>query len=166
MKKIVVCALLCLFVAATFAGARDVVESPRSCKACGMDRTVFAHSRMLILYADGTSVGVCSLHCAAEERQLNQEKQIRALMVADYGTKELLDAGRATWVVGGKQPGVMTAQAKWAFARAEDARSFMAENGGRVNSLEQALNAATLEVMAQAAEARAVEQELLREQQQ
>lgn len=165
MKNIVVCLLLFLLVAAPFVGAREVVESPKRCQACGMDRTAFAHSRMLILYADGTSVGVCSLHCAAEERQHNQEKRIGALMVADYGTKELLAAKRATWVVGGKRTGVMTAQAKWAFARAEDAQRFMAENGGRVNSFAQALNAATLEVMAQAAEERAVEQELLREQQ-
>ena len=84
-------------------------------------------------------------------------------MVADYATKELLDAKTATWVVGGKKRGVMTALAKWAFAREEDARRFVEENGGMVSSFGQAMESATLEVMDQAAEERAAEGELLRE---
>jgi nitrous oxide reductase accessory protein NosL len=84
-------------------------------------------------------------------------------MVANYATKELLDAKTATWVVGGKKKGVMTALAKWAFARVEDARRFVEENGGIVSSFGQAMESATLEVMDQAAEERAAEGELLRE---
>lgn len=166
MKNFITFLILLLLLTSSFADAMDLdlVESPKTCEKCGMDRTVFAHSRMLIRYADGTTVGVCSLHCAAEELQRNRGKQVRSLMVADYSTKELLDAKSATWVVGGKKNGVMTALAKWAFARAEDARRFREKNGGRVNSFAQALNTATMEVLAQAAEEKAVKQEMLREQ--
>lgn len=162
MKKIALFWLL--FVLPAPAGAAAVeIESPKACQLCGMDRTAFAHSRMLIIYADGATMGACSLHCAAEELQENRAKPLRSLLVADYRTKELIDAKTATWVVGGRKPGVMTALAKWAFAGAEDARKFMADNGGMINSFAQALNAATLEVLAQAEEERAVERELLRQ---
>jgi copper chaperone NosL len=163
MKSIVLFLIIFLLLIYSFARAMDGVESPKSCEQCGMDRTTFAQSRMLMVYADGTTVGACSLHCAVEELQHAGGKQVSSLMVADYSTKELIDAKTAVWVVGGKKKGVMTATAKWAFARAEDARRFVAENGGVVNSFDRAMNLATMEVTDQDAEEKAVESELLRE---
>ena len=163
MKSIVLLLIIILLLVYSLARAMDSVESPKSCKQCGMDRPTFAQSRMLIVYSDGATVGLCRLHCAAEELQHAGDKQVSSLMVADYSTKELIDARTAIWVVGGKKKGVMTATAKWAFARTEDARKFVAENGGIVNSFDRAMNFATMEAMEQAAEERAVESELLRE---
>jgi len=163
MKNIIMFLFMSLLLTAASAGAMDTVEGPTSCTQCSMNRTAFAQSRMLIVYADGSTVGVCSLHCAAAELQQSGAKQVGSLMVADYATKELLDAKTATWVVGGKKQGVMTALAKWAFAREEDARRFVEENGGMVSSFGQAMESATLEVMDQAAEEKAAESELLRE---
>jgi copper chaperone NosL len=162
MKHIML--MLILLLTSAFAGAMDMVEGPTSCKQCGMDRTKFAQSRMLIVYTDGSTVGVCSLHCAAEELQHNRDKEVGSLLVADYSTKELIDAKKAIWVVGGKKQGVMTALAKWAFATENDVRRFVEENGGIVNSFEQVMKSATMEVMDQAAEERAVESEILRKQ--
>jgi len=163
MKNIMPIVILILLLTSAFAGAMDTVEGPKTCSQCGMDRTAFARSRMLVVYADGTRTGVCSLHCAAAELQLAGDKQVRSLMVADYSTKELLDANTATWVIGGRKSGVMTALAKWAFAREEDARRFVEENGGVVSSFDQAMKSALMEVLDQAAEERAVQSELLRE---
>jgi copper chaperone NosL len=163
MKNILLILIMSLLLISTFAGATDTVEDPKKCKTCSMDRTAFAYSRMLIVYGDGTGVGVCSLHCAAAELQHKSVKQVGSLMVADYSTKKLIDASKATWVVGGKKKGVMTALAKWAFAGEEDARRFVEENGGIVNAFEQAMKSATMEVMDQAAEERAAESELIRE---
>jgi nitrous oxide reductase accessory protein NosL len=128
------------------AGVPGGGEGPKSCKQCGMDRTVFDRSRMLIVYADGTSAGVCSLHCAAAEMRQNRGKQVTSLMVADYRTKELTDARTATWVVGGREVGVMTALPKWAFARAEDAQQFVKENGGEITSFDKVMKSAEDEV--------------------
>ena len=65
MKKLnLVLILLLIFVGVAFASDVDVQKHP-SCIYCGMDRGKFAHSRMLIGYDDGTSMGACSLHCAA-----------------------------------------------------------------------------------------------------
>lgn len=126
----------------SFAIAADTVESPKACKQCGMDRTTFAQSRMFIVYADGISVGLCSIHCAAMELNQNKGKQVKSLMVADYTTLALTDAKTATWVVGGKKEGVMTSVAKWAFAREADARKFVQENDGKVVPFDQAMKAA------------------------
>lgn len=163
MKNTVMLLVTILLLTSAFATAMDTVENPKTCKKCGMDRTVFAQSRMLVVYDDGTSVGVCSLHCAAAELQHNKDKRVSSLMVADYFTKKLLDARTAAWVVGGKKKGVMTAKAKWAFASVEDARRFVEENDGVVVSFDQAMNSATMEVLDQAAEEEAVEHEMMRE---
>lgn len=57
------------------------------CKYCGMDRNMFSHSRMLIEYEDGTSVGTCSIHCAAIELSLSMDKFVKAIKTGDYNTK-------------------------------------------------------------------------------
>jgi nitrous oxide reductase accessory protein NosL len=163
MKNIMPIVILILLLTSAFAGAMETTEGPKTCKECGMDRTVFARSRMLVVYADETVVGVCSLHCAAAELLHNRDKEVRSLLVADYSTKVLIDAKKATWIVGGKKQGVMTDLAKWAFAAEEDARRFVEENGGNVNSFEQVMKSATIEVTDQDAEEKAAESELLRE---
>jgi hypothetical protein len=164
MKNIVLTLITCLFLTSAFAGAIEPVEGQIACTKCSMDRNVFAQSRMLVEYADGSSAGVCSLHCAAVEQRDNAGKQVSSLMVADFNTRKLLDARRAAWVVGGKQAGVMTSLAKWAFGKTEDALLFMKQNGGVLSSFEQAMNSAINEVLEQAAEEKSVENEMLREQ--
>lgn len=122
------------------------VEHPKSCNACGMDRTVFAQSRMLITYEDGASVGVCSIHCAAAELRMSKSKAVKSLQVADYSTLKLLDAKTAVWVVGGELRGTMTQTAKWAFAKDAEAQAFVAAHGGKVTPFDQVLKLAEAEV--------------------
>src|SRR5512138_3807533 len=100
------------------ATAPDVSQAP-SCKQCGMDRGKFSHSRMFITYEDGSAVGTCSLHCAAVELAAVIDKGPAMLRVADYDTRERIDAENAVWVMGGNKKGVMTGVAKWAFASRE-----------------------------------------------
>jgi nitrous oxide reductase accessory protein NosL len=138
----IVAGLLFLCVHADAALAeKDIMDHP-SCKYCGMDRQQFAHSRMLIEYDDGSSVGVCSLHCAAMDLALHLGKSPVAVKVGDYFSRELIDAERASWVIGGEKPGVMTRRAKWAFGKPEDAERFMKENGGKPATFDEAMKAA------------------------
>ncbi len=118
------------------------IENPKTCNVCGMDRNVYVRSRMLIVYADGTTVGFCSLHCAAEEMNENKNKQVKSIMVADYATTKLIDVKTATWVIGGSKPGVMTYLAEWAFAEEKEAQAFVKEYGGKVSTFDEALKAA------------------------
>ncbi len=146
MKKIIMFLAICLLFACAYSGAANAGENPKTCKICGMDLADDAKSRMLVIYADGTTVAVCSLHCAVEEMKQNSDKPVKSIMVADYATEEMTDARTATWVVGGDKTGVMTAVAKWAFARGEDARKFVKEHGGNVAAFDEAMKAAADEV--------------------
>ena len=121
--------------------AQDEVKKHPSCKYCGMDREKFAHSRMLIEYTDGTVVGTCSIHCAAMDLALNIDKMPKAVLVGDFNTKALIDAEKAAWVVGGSKMGVMTRNAKWAFAQKGDAEKFIAQNGGKLSTYDEAMKA-------------------------
>jgi hypothetical protein len=123
------------------ANQADVQTAP-SCKYCGMDRAKFAHSRMLVTYDDGTTMGTCSLHCLATDLAINIDKTPVSIEVGDYNTKELIDAEKAFWVLGGNKPGVMTQQAKWAFAKKEDAEQFIKENGGAMATFDAVMKAA------------------------
>jgi len=130
-----------LSLSAGFCMAQDDVAKQASCKYCGMDRMTFAHSRMLVTYEDGSSMGTCSLHCTAIELALNIDKTPKSIEVGDFKTKKLIDAEKASWVIGGSKPGVMTKQAKWAFESKADADAFIKENGGKPASFDEAIKA-------------------------
>jgi nitrous oxide reductase accessory protein NosL len=122
--------------------AQSEITKGASCKHCGMDRQKYAHSWMIIEYDDGSKEGVCSIHCAAVDLILNLDKSPKVFLVGDYGTKNLINAEKATWVIGGSKMGVMTKRAKWAFEKKGDAEKFIKENGGKMASFEEALKAA------------------------
>ena len=124
-----------------WAQSDDVKQMP-ACRYCGMDRQQFAHSRVLIEYEDGTSAGMCSIHCAAVELALQIDKTPKAILVADYGSKSLIDAEKAFWVTGGGKMGVMTKRAKWAFEKKDDAQKFIKENGGEISTFDGVIKAA------------------------
>jgi hypothetical protein len=107
-----------------------------------MDRNMFAHSRMLVTYEDGSSTGTCSLHCAAVDLALKIDKTPKSIEVGDFKTKKLVDAEKAFWVIGGSKPGVMTKRAKWAFENKADAEAFIKDNGGKQASFDEAIKAA------------------------
>lgn len=118
------------------------VKAAADCAYCGMNLEKFAFSRVVVEYDDGTSTGLCSIRCAAVDLANNLDKAPKAIKVGDYGTRELIDAEKAVWVVGGSKQGVMTRQAKWAFAKKEDADRFAKENGGRLASFDEVMKAA------------------------
>ncbi len=133
-----------LFTSATLALAeadKDIQAHP-SCKYCGMNRQMFAHSRMFIEYDDGTILGTCSVHCAATDLALHIDKTPVSIKVGDYFSKELIDAESAAWVIGGDKPGVMTKRAKWAFANKGEAEKFIKENGGKLATFDEVMKAA------------------------
>jgi nitrous oxide reductase accessory protein NosL len=142
-KKIWSAVLLVVFLAiGIHALAQQDVDKQGSCKYCGMDRKMFAHSRMLIVYEDGSELGTCSLHCVAVDLALNIDKMPKSIQVADYNTKNLIDAEKAVWVIGGEKPGVMSKRAKWAFEKKAEAEAFIQANKGSLADFEGAIKAA------------------------
>jgi nitrous oxide reductase accessory protein NosL len=72
----------------------------------------------------------------------NIDKTPKSIKVGDFDSKELIDAEKAYWVLGGEKPGVMSKRGKWAFAKKEDAEAFMKKNGGSAADFEAAMKAA------------------------
>jgi copper chaperone NosL len=141
-KRIFVVMVVLVVGTALIAFAQEDIKQAPSCKYCGMDREKFSHSRMHIEYDDGTTVGTCSVHCAAVELAVTLDKTPKTLWVADYSSKKLIDAEKASWVIGGNKPGVMTKQAKWAFENKADAEKFMKETGGKITTFDEAIKLA------------------------
>jgi copper chaperone NosL len=132
-------AFVFFFCMAGITVAQDDIRNFPSCKYCGMDRQQYAHSRVFIEYDDGTSIGLCCIHCAGVELALQIDKTPKTIMVGDYGSKALIDAEKAFWVIGGNKMGVMTHRAKWAFENKEDAEKFIRDNGGVIAVFDQAM---------------------------
>lgn len=132
IQTMLVCILLTLSLGTVFAVAAGPVEAPPACQHCRMDRTMFNYSRMLVTYTDDSIAGTCSLNCVITEKNRVKGKKIKSIQVADYISKELIDAKAATWVVGGSKRAVMSAVAKWAFAEKKDAEAFIKQYGGKL----------------------------------
>lgn len=146
MTKKLMAMVLFLLALVTLAGAaaraQDDIGEHRECSLCGMDRKAYGYSRMLVSYSDGPRVGVCSLHCAVAEMDGNEGREVASLQVADRDTRQLIDAEKAVWVMGGSKRGVMTQRPKWAFATREAAQKFIAANGGAIVGWDEALASA------------------------
>lgn len=133
------------FVLGGIAYAQQVKEdiaAHKSCVYCGMDRGTYDYSRMVIEYDDGTTVPLCSIHCAAVDLANKIDKAPKSIMVGDFNTKNLIDAEKASWVVGGNKQGVMTKRGKWAFENKSDAENFIKVNQGSMASFEEAMKMA------------------------
>ena len=135
----IVALVLSVLVPGAYA-ADDTKQFP-SCKYCGMNREQWAFSRTLIDYDDGKPEGFCSIHCAAVDLAVHIDRFPKAIMVGDYSTKQLIDAEKAFWVIGGEKPGVMTKRAKWAFATKEGADAFIKQSGGAPGTFDVAMKA-------------------------
>ncbi len=146
MKRYVslILGLVFVLLVGTFvlAQAQEDIQKHPACKYCGMDRKQFAHTRIFIEYDDASTVGTCSIHCAAIDLALNIDKTPTAVRVGDYNAKTLIDAEKASWVIGGNKMGVMSKRAKWAFDKEEDAEKFVKKNGGETVTFDVAMKGA------------------------
>ncbi len=111
-----------------------------ACVYCGMDRSKYEHSWMVIEY-EGGSEGFCSVHCAAISMALHTDRAIARVTVGAFNSRQQIDADKASWVIGGDLPGVMTSRAKWAFSTPEEAGGFARKHGGRQASFREVLKA-------------------------
>jgi copper chaperone NosL len=141
MKKISWLLVLTVMVTAlpALAAEADIKQIP-ACQYCGMDRNKFSSTRMLIEYEGGTRIGTCSIHDAAVDLAQSIGKTIKTIWAADYKGGSLIDAEKASWVVGGDLPGVMSKKSRVAFGKAADAEAFRKEHGGTVATWDEAID--------------------------
>lgn len=122
------------------------IDKYAKCPYCGMDRRQFHHARMLVHYSDDLADGTCSLHCAAISLSLNVDREPKGIYVADNAakdeTKPLIEADKATFLIGSGIKGVMTKRSKVAFGSQAAAKAAQAKEGGETGGFDQALLAA------------------------
>lgn len=126
----------------TAGGNSKSVEAPAKCQVCNMDRTQFSYARAIVTFEDGSSTGTCSITCAREVIGGKPKKKVKSIQVADFNSKKLIDARKATWVVGGDKQGVMTSVPKWAFLNKADAQKFIKLFGGKISRYDDLFKAA------------------------
>jgi len=124
------------------ANENDIEKYPK-CPYCGMDRKQYHHSRMLVQYSDDVADGTCSLHCTAISLSLNVDREPKMLWVGDNAVagdvKPLVEVDKATFLIGSKIAGVMTANSKVAYGSEDAAKAAQAANGGELVKFDQAL---------------------------
>ncbi|MCU7878865.1 MAG: nitrous oxide reductase accessory protein NosL [Candidatus Thiodiazotropha sp. (ex Lucinoma borealis)] len=124
------------------------LEKYPKCPYCGMDRTKWHHSRHLVHYDDGLVDGTCSIHCLAISLSLNIDRGPKAIYAADFSADEkikpLINVDNASYLIGSKLKGTMSAKSKMAFSTAEAAKSAQATQGGELATFDEVLSNAYL----------------------
>ena len=127
---------------------KDELKKYPKCPYCGMDRTMWNHSRHLVHYDDNLVDGTCSLHCLAISLSLNLDRGIKAIYAADFGSgsqiKPLIKVDEATYLAGSDLAGTMTKQSKMAFSSPEAAKAAGKSHGGELVDFDEALARAYL----------------------
>ncbi len=120
------------------------------CPYCGMDRTMFSHTRHLVHYEDDLVDGTCSLHCAAISLSLNIDRGPKAIYAGDYAgsdeIKPLVNVEEATYLIGSSQKGTMSGRSKLAYGQRRQAEAAQKEHGGELGDFNTALTAAYLDM--------------------
>jgi copper chaperone NosL len=123
--------------------AENDLAKYKKCPYCGMDRTQYHHSRMLVHYADDLADGTCSLHCTAISLSINIDRGPKAIYVADNASpgeiKPLIEVGKAVFLVGSSMKGVMTRRSKVAYGSEAAAKAAQSANGGELVDFDKAL---------------------------
>lgn len=115
------------------------------CPYCGMDRTQYHHARHLVQYADDLVDGTCSIHCLALSLAINLDREPKAIYAPDNASpaaiKPLIEVDKASYLIGGALPGVMTKRGKTSYGSKEAAQAAQAQHGGEVGDFAAALHA-------------------------
>lgn len=115
------------------------------CPYCGMDRTQYHHARHLVHYADDLVDGTCSLHCLSISLAINLDREPVAIYAPDNASAEpikpLINVDQATYLIGGKLPGVMTHRGKTSYGSKEAALAAKEVHNGEIGDFAAALTA-------------------------
>ena len=116
------------------------------CPICGMNLVKYYKTSHAVTFKDGTSRQFCSIHCLVDESEMgflrDKKEKIAQILVTDVDSLKMIDAKKAFYVVGSKIKGTMTGNSKYAFATKAGAETFMAQNGGKITTFDEAYDIA------------------------
>lgn len=104
------------------------------CPVCGMTLHHF-HKTNFAATSSGNESQYCSLICLVEDEIVNNKKMTN-IRVVDNLTMKMIDAKKASYVVGSNKPATMSAISIYGFGTLDGAKKFAAQNGGDVKDFE------------------------------
>jgi len=103
-----------------------------SCRVCGMYIDQYQKSAAELILKDGTIEHTCGVACMLREvEDAGGISAFKSVKVHDWVTGKLVDAEMATYVIGSKVIPDMTPN-YIAFAKLDEAKAFMAKEGGEI----------------------------------
>jgi len=104
------------------------------CPICGMTLHNF-YKTNFASKANNEETQYCSLVCLVEDEIVNNKKMTQ-IRVVDNQTMKLIDAKKASFVVGSDKPGTMSAISIYGFGTIAGAKDFISKNGGELKSFD------------------------------
>lgn len=105
------------------------------CPVCGMTLNMHYKTNHAAKHK-GHDKQYCSIHCMAEDKELNG-KDLKHFKAVDNETLKFKSSKDMYFVVGSSKPGTMSAVSKYGFGTKKAAQDFAAKFGGEVMSFEQ-----------------------------
>ncbi len=102
------------------------------CSVCGMTLHNF-YKTNFAANANGNEKQYCSIICLVEDEMVNNQK-MKNIRVIDNSTMKMIDASKASFVVGSNKPATMSSVSIYGFGTSEAAKDFAKNNGGDVKS--------------------------------
>jgi hypothetical protein len=104
------------------------------CPVCGMTLHNF-YKTNFASKANGVDSQYCSLICLVEDEVVNNKKMTN-IKVVDNSTLKMIDAPKASFVVGSNKPATMSSVSIYGFGTIEAAKDFATKNGGDVQTFD------------------------------
>jgi YHS domain-containing protein len=105
------------------------------CPVCGMTLPVFYKTNHAAKH-NGKDHQYCSIHCLAEDAEVNGKK-LDSFKAVDNVTLKFADSKSLYFVVGSNKPGTMSVVSKYGFSKKEAAQKFAQEFGGEIMSFKE-----------------------------
>lgn len=105
------------------------------CPVCGMTLHNF-YKTNFAANANGNEKQYCSIVCFVEDEMVNNQK-MKNIRVIDNSTLKMIDAFKASFVVGSNKPATMSSISIYGFGTSEAAKQFANENGGDVKTFSE-----------------------------
>ncbi|MEA3354101.1 MAG: nitrous oxide reductase accessory protein NosL [Campylobacterota bacterium] len=106
-------------------------EQKMYCPVCGMTLPMFYKTNHAASDHTGHDKQYCSIHCAAEDKEVNGN-MLSNFRTVDNTTLKFIDSQDAYFVVGSKKPGTMSTVSKYAFGTKKAAQEFASKFGGKI----------------------------------
>jgi len=113
------------------------ITKDMGCENCGMDLQMFIQTSHSIHTTDGENHYYCSINCSTDALMNNSFGEVTVFAI-DKTSLAYFPVNNAYYVIGSKQPAIMTSVSKYTFKDFEEAKQFkITQNGDSIISYKE-----------------------------